>query len=147
MSFWCLQFSQKTNKKIRLYYYSTSSRVVFVRFLGELKAPSRQFEINWALQITKTKEIFREIDDNKCRKKHLLRRHAFNFTNILINPSIFIPCKNISIVLQVTLPLTLTLAMCFSKDIECSFIVYNPIEFIVDVQKNVANGSMSCFVL
>ena len=64
-----------------------------------------------------------------------MRLDAFNFTNILINSSIFIPCKNISIVLQVTLPLTLILAMCFSKDIECSFIVYNPIEFIVDVQK------------
>ena len=81
------------------------------------------------------------------QKKHLLRRHAFNFTNILINPSVFIPCKNISIVLQVTLPLTLILAMCFSKDIECSFIVYNPIEFTVDIQENVANDSMFCFVL
>ena len=32
--------------------------------------------------------------------------------------------------------------MCFSKDIECSFIVYNPIEFTVDIQENVANDSM-----
>ena len=52
-----------------------------------------------------------------------------------------------SIVLQVILPLTLILAMCFSKDIECSFIVYNPIEFTVDIQENVANDSMFCFVL
>ena len=49
MSFWYLQFSQKTNEKIRLYYYGTSSRIVFVRFLGELKTPKRHFEINWPL--------------------------------------------------------------------------------------------------
>ena len=41
-----LQFSQKTNEKIRLYYYGTSSRIVFVCFLGELKTPKRHFEIN-----------------------------------------------------------------------------------------------------
>ena len=28
------QFSRKTNKKIRLYYYGTSSQTVFVRYLG-----------------------------------------------------------------------------------------------------------------
>ena len=47
MSFWYLQFSQKANEKIPLYYYGTSSRIVFVRFLGELKIPKRHFEINW----------------------------------------------------------------------------------------------------
>ena len=47
-------------KKIRLYYYGTSSWIVFVRFLGELKALKRQFEIKWALQIKKTNEIFYE---------------------------------------------------------------------------------------
>ena len=76
-----------------------------------------------------------------------MRFGVFDFTNTMINPSIFIPCKIISIVLQVILPLTLILAMCSSKDIECSFIVYNPIEFTVDIQENVANDSMFCFVL
>ena len=52
MSFWYLQFSQKTNKKIWLYYYGTSSRIVFVRFLGELKISKRRFEINWPLVST-----------------------------------------------------------------------------------------------
>ena len=33
-------------KKSRLYYYGTSSRIVFVRFLGELKTPKIHFEIN-----------------------------------------------------------------------------------------------------
>jgi hypothetical protein len=46
MSFWYLQFSQKTNEKIQLYYYGTSSRIVFDRFLGELKTPKIHFEIN-----------------------------------------------------------------------------------------------------
>ena len=51
MSFWYLQFSQKTNEKIRLNYYGTSSRIVFVCFLGELKIPKRHFEINWPLAL------------------------------------------------------------------------------------------------
>ena len=49
MSFWYLQFSQKLNEKIRLYYNGTSSWIVFVHFLGELKTPKRHFEINWPL--------------------------------------------------------------------------------------------------
>ena len=49
MSFWYLQFSQKTNETIQFYYYGTSSRIVFVRFLGELKTLKRHYEINWIL--------------------------------------------------------------------------------------------------
>ena len=49
MSLWYLQLSQKTNENIWLYYYGTSGRIVFVRFLGELKSPKRHFEINWPL--------------------------------------------------------------------------------------------------
>ena len=49
MSFWYLQFSQKMNEKNWLYYYGTSSRIVFVRFLGEWKTPKIHFEINWPL--------------------------------------------------------------------------------------------------
>ena len=37
---------KKRTKTIRLYYYGTSSRIIFVRFLGELKTPKRHFEIN-----------------------------------------------------------------------------------------------------
>ena len=37
--------SKETHQKIRLYYYGTSSRIVFARFLGELKTPKRHFEI------------------------------------------------------------------------------------------------------
>ena len=38
----------KNKQKIQLYYYfqGTSSRIVFVRFFGELKTPKRHFEIN-----------------------------------------------------------------------------------------------------
>ena len=43
------QFFQKTNKTIMLHYYDTSGRIVFVRFLEELKTPKRHFEINWPL--------------------------------------------------------------------------------------------------
>ena len=44
--FWYLKFqSQKTNEKVQIYYYGTSSRIVYVHFLGELKTPKRHFEI------------------------------------------------------------------------------------------------------
>ena len=55
MSFWYLEVFQKWKKKIRLYYYSTSSRIVFVRFLRELKTPKRHFKINWPLGVNSTK--------------------------------------------------------------------------------------------
>ena len=40
---------KKWMKKNLPYCYSTSSRIVFVRFLGELKTSERHFEINWPL--------------------------------------------------------------------------------------------------
>ena len=47
--FWCLQFSQKTNKN-----NSTWGTIVvksfFYHFLGELKIPKIHFEINWPLK-------------------------------------------------------------------------------------------------
>ena len=49
-SLWSLQFSQKTDKKIWLYYYGTSSTIVFVGFLGGLNTPQRHFEINRPLK-------------------------------------------------------------------------------------------------
>ena len=48
MSFWYLQFSQKTNEKIWLYYYGTQVEL-FLFLFGELKTPKRHFEINWPL--------------------------------------------------------------------------------------------------
>ena len=49
MSFWYLQFFQKMNKKNQPNYYGTSSRIIFFRFLEELKTPKRHFETNWPL--------------------------------------------------------------------------------------------------
>ena len=42
------KFFQKSNEKIQPNYYGmyTSSRIVFVWFLEELKTPKRHFEIN-----------------------------------------------------------------------------------------------------
>ena len=37
---------KKRMKKFEIYYYCTSSRIVFDRFSGELKTPKRHFEIN-----------------------------------------------------------------------------------------------------
>ena len=40
---------QKTNERIWLYYYDTSSRLVFVRFLEEIEDTKKYFEIIWPL--------------------------------------------------------------------------------------------------
>ena len=42
---WYPQFFQKMNEKIQLNYYDISGRIVFVRFLEELKTPKRHFKI------------------------------------------------------------------------------------------------------
>ena len=57
MSFWCLQFSQKTNK------IKTCGTIVvnsnsFLQFLGELKIPKRHLEIYWNLASTKNDDPF-----------------------------------------------------------------------------------------
>ena len=49
MSFWCLQFSQKTNENNSTWGTIVVKANFFVRFLGELKIPKRYFEINWPL--------------------------------------------------------------------------------------------------
>ena len=41
--FFKLTFPPKTNKQIRLYYYDTLGRLVFVRFLEEIDDPKKPF--------------------------------------------------------------------------------------------------------
>ena len=41
--FGVIDFLQKTNEQIRLYYYDTSGRLVFVRFLEEIDDPKEPF--------------------------------------------------------------------------------------------------------
>ena len=64
---------QKTNEKIRPNYYDTWSRIVFVRFLGELKAPKRLFEINWPLLGQSETYIFNGMQKHKLARflRHL----------------------------------------------------------------------------
>ena len=50
MVFGVINFLQKTNERIRLYYYDTSGRLVFVHFLEEIDDPKNHFEINWPLE-------------------------------------------------------------------------------------------------
>ena len=45
----CIFNSPKKWTKNQIYSYGTSSQIIFVRFLGELKTPARHFEINWSL--------------------------------------------------------------------------------------------------
>ena len=46
ISFWCLQFSQKTNLKTQIFAIAYWGRNFFVGFLGVLKKPKCPFEIN-----------------------------------------------------------------------------------------------------
>ena len=41
MIFWVIDFLQKTNEQIRLYYYDTSGRPAFFRFLEEIDDPKK----------------------------------------------------------------------------------------------------------
>ena len=41
--FGVIDYLQKTNEQIRLYYYDTSGRRVFVRFLEEIDDPKKPF--------------------------------------------------------------------------------------------------------
>ena len=50
MSFWCLQFFQKTNENNSAWGIIVLKSNFFVRFLGELKIPKIHFEINWPLE-------------------------------------------------------------------------------------------------
>ena len=43
MVFGAFDFLQKTNKRIRLYYYDTSSRLAFDRFLEEIQDTKKSF--------------------------------------------------------------------------------------------------------
>ena len=62
---------KKRNEKIRLYNYGTSSQIVFIRFLGELKTPKRPFEINRPLVLL----IFFKHDNIKA-PSHLISLHC-----------------------------------------------------------------------
>ena len=43
MNFGVIDFLQKTNERIRLYYYDTSGRLVFVRFLEGIEDTKKTF--------------------------------------------------------------------------------------------------------
>ena len=47
MSFWYLQFSQKTNKKFNFTTMVPEVELFLFLFWGELKTPKRRIEINW----------------------------------------------------------------------------------------------------
>ena len=49
MSFWCLQFFQKTNENNSTWGIIVVMSNFFVSFLEELSIPKSHFEINWAL--------------------------------------------------------------------------------------------------
>ena len=89
MYFLYLQFSQKTNKKIWLYYYGTSSWIIFIRFLGELKAPKRHFKINWPLVHTRNFTVCMKI--HKKVPLDRLSTHCVvpKLTHCLLNESIY----------------------------------------------------------
>ena len=69
MSFWCLQFFQKTNENNSTWgtiVYLVMSNF-FVRFLEELKTPKRHFEISWHL--LRLTIYFARFSSKKCQFK------------------------------------------------------------------------------
>ena len=56
---------KKTNEKIRLYYYGTSSQIAYIRFLNELRTLKRHFEINWPLAAFSNFSLFDIHNSNK----------------------------------------------------------------------------------
>ena len=44
MFFGVIDFLQKTNERLRLYYYDTFGRLAFVRFLEESDDPKKSFQ-------------------------------------------------------------------------------------------------------
>ena len=57
MFFGVIDFLQEMNKQIRLYYYDTLGRLVFVRFLEEIDDPKKPFW-NQLTSKTTTKKVF-----------------------------------------------------------------------------------------
>ena len=55
MVFGVFDFLQKMNERIQLYFYDTSSRLVFARFLEEIEDTKNHFEIIWPLGNCKLK--------------------------------------------------------------------------------------------
>ena len=49
----CLFGIFNSPKKWMKKFYGTSSRIVFIHFLGELKTPKRHFKSNWPLKLSK----------------------------------------------------------------------------------------------
>ena len=92
MSFWYLQFSQKNKrKKNRFYYYGTSSRIVFVCFLGEFKTPKRHFEINWPWVLPPPHSILR--NTGKAAGFYMSQREYVMWTLLVKSCLNLLTCK------------------------------------------------------
>ena len=52
--FGVIDILQKTNERIRLYYYDTSGRLVFIRFLEEIDDPKKAFNYRTRAIITRS---------------------------------------------------------------------------------------------
>ena len=75
-------------KKNWVYYCGTSSRIVFVRFLGELKIPKIHFEINWPLPYYVLMSV--------CGYEENVRTYTYTimYNLWIISTSIDILCEN-----------------------------------------------------
>ena len=86
MERYCLKVRMCSEKNPRLYYYWTSSRIVFVRFLGELKTPKRHFEINWHLVV------------------HMQLQNSFAFVMVYLR---FPPTLSVQTAICITIPINI----------------------------------------
>ena len=73
---------KKMNEQIWLYYYDTSGRLVFVRFLRKLTTPRNHFEIDWPLRDKKlTGKNIRNLSFKFLLKYQFLPLIIIDFTN------------------------------------------------------------------
>ena len=104
MSFWCLQFSQKTNENNLTWGTIVVKSNFFVRFLGEFKIPKRHFEFNWPLLRQQTSQKLLLIGWKKSRRlkfpsnEHTTVRQKTGRNLIGLNIRIFFPeqCERMS---------------------------------------------------
>ena len=66
MSFWCLQFFQKTNKNNSTWGTIVVRSIFFVHFLEEFRIPTTPFEINWPLKAMLQNTNFRLMNLSLC---------------------------------------------------------------------------------
>ena len=108
MSFWCLQFFKKNERKqfdLKYHTYVVVRLNFFVRFLEELRIPKSPFEINWPLPRFHVREetkrlyfkIFMQLDSRTLGQ---IPQFPFKLQNILSYFVVFVVARKLCLLLS-----------------------------------------------